>query len=53
MDLMEAGIHLEELFKQLLKGITNFFDAGNRYKQLSEELGGVGSLFFIPPNQQL
>jgi hypothetical protein len=53
MDLMEAGIHPEKSLKQLLKGITNCINAGCRYKELSEKLGGVGSLFVIPTNQQL
>jgi hypothetical protein len=52
-DLMEAKIHPEKSFEQLLKEITGFVNAGQKYKMLAEELGGFGTLFFIPFSQQL
>jgi hypothetical protein len=52
-DLMRAKMHPEKSSDQLLKDITGFVNAGQRYKMLADELGGLGSLFFIPAGQQL
>lgn len=47
-DLKGAGLYDGKPLDTLIKEIKVFINAGRRYDEISTELGGPGSLFFLP-----